>query len=83
MTSTVVPAAPAGATTLMEVGEVTVYEVAAVVPNFTAVTPVKPLPVMRTEVPPSAVAWLGATAVMAAARRQRSSKTIAAEWPKL
>ena len=38
----------------MDVGELTVTPVAAAVPNFTAVTPVKLVPVMVTEVPPAA-----------------------------
>ena len=34
-------------------------KVASVAPNFTAVAPVKPLPVMVTEVPPAAGPWVG------------------------
>jgi hypothetical protein len=42
---------PAGATALIEVILNTVYELAGVLPNFTAVTPVKSVPVMVTLVP--------------------------------
>ena len=51
VTSTV-PAAPAGAVAVMEVALLTVKVVAAVAPNFTAVAPVKLVPVTVTEVPP-------------------------------
>ena len=51
VTSTV-PAAPAGAVAVMEVALLTVKVEAAVVPNFTAVAPVKLVPVIVTEVPP-------------------------------
>lgn len=37
----------------MEVAELTVKLVAAVAPNVTAVTPVKPVPVIVTTVPPA------------------------------
>ena len=45
---------PAGATAVICVAESTVNEVAAVPPNFTAVAPVKLLPVMVTGMPPAA-----------------------------
>ena len=44
---------PAGAVAVIEVALLTVYEVAAVVPNVTAVAAVKYLPVMVTLVPPA------------------------------
>jgi hypothetical protein len=37
----------------MDVSDVTAKVVAAFDPNFTAVAPVKPLPVITTEVPPA------------------------------
>ena len=52
VTSTV-PADPAGAGAVMEVALLTVKADAAAAPNFTAVTPVKLVPVMVTEVPPA------------------------------
>ena len=48
MTSTV--PVPAGAVALMLVALLTVKLEAAVVPNFTALAPVKPVPVIATEV---------------------------------
>jgi hypothetical protein len=45
---------PAGAAAVIWVSETTVNEVALLTPNFTAVAPVKPVPVMVTEVPPAA-----------------------------
>src|SRR5438876_12050446 len=46
------PAAPAGATKVSDVGEVTVNEVPAAVPTLTEVAPVKLVPVTVTTVPP-------------------------------
>ena len=43
---------PAGLVAVIEVALFTVYGVAGVPPNFTAVTPVKPVPVIVTLVPP-------------------------------
>ena len=51
VTSTV-PVAPAGEVAVMDVAELTVNPVALVAPNFTAVAPVKLVPVMVTVVPP-------------------------------
>jgi hypothetical protein len=48
-----VPAELAGLVAVIEVALFTVYEVAAVLPNITAVAPVKPVPVIVTEVPPA------------------------------
>ena len=45
---------PAGLIAVIEVALLTVYEVAGVLPNLTAVAPVKPVPVIATEVPPAA-----------------------------
>ena len=52
--STVVPAEPAGDIAVIEISLLTVKLVAAVAPNLTAVEPVKPVPVIATEVPPAA-----------------------------
>nr|WP_218003060.1 hypothetical protein [Nocardia asiatica] len=45
------------------VSELTVNEVAGVAPKFTAVAPVRPVPVMTTVVPPASTPAFGATAV--------------------
>ena len=52
VTSTV-PALPAGETAVIWVAELKVKLAALVAPNITAVTPVKSVPVMTTEVPPA------------------------------
>ncbi len=52
VTSTV-PADSAGEVTVIEVVEFTTTPVPATVPNFTPVTPLKPVPVMVTLVPPA------------------------------
>ena len=52
VTSTV-PAVTAGAVAVIELALLTVYEVAAVVPNFTVVAPLMLIPVMVTVVPPA------------------------------
>jgi hypothetical protein len=44
---------PAGLVAVIEVALLTVYEVAEVPPNLTAVAPVKPVPVIATDVPPA------------------------------
>ena len=51
VTSTV--PAPAGEVAVIEVAELTVKLVALVAPNLTAVAPVKPVPVIVTDVPPA------------------------------
>ena len=61
VTSTV--ALPAGAVAVMEVAELTVNPVAAVVPKLTPVAPVKLVPVMVTVVPPVAGPVAGLTDV--------------------
>ena len=43
---------PAGDVAVIEVAELTVKLVALVAPNFTAVAPVNPVPVIVTDVPP-------------------------------
>ena len=49
-----VPAEPTGEVAVIEVALFTVYEAAAIMPNFTAVAPVKPVPVIVTgALPPS------------------------------
>ena len=64
VTSTV-PSVPAGAVAVMEVGPFTVKFAAAVVLNFTALAPVKPVPVMVTDVPPVLGPEVGLTEVTA------------------
>src|SRR3979411_2861963 len=54
VTSTVVPAVPAGADTVIWVALLTVTPVAATVPNLTDVAPVRLVPEMTTELPPAA-----------------------------
>jgi hypothetical protein len=44
---------PAGDVAVIEVAELTVKAVALVAPNFTAVAPVKAVPVIVTDVPPA------------------------------
>jgi hypothetical protein len=44
---------PAGLVAVIEVALFTVYEAAAVLPNFTPLAPVKPVPVIATEGPPA------------------------------
>ncbi len=61
VTSTV-PADSAGEVTVIEVDELTTTPVPATVPNFTPVTPVKPVPVMVTGVPPAVGPGVGADA---------------------
>ena len=51
LTSTV--PVPAGEVAVIDVAELTVKPVAGVAPKLTAVAPVKPVPVMVTEVPPA------------------------------
>jgi hypothetical protein len=60
---------PAGAVAVIDVAEFMVIEVAAVLPNVTAVAPVKPVPVRVTEVPPAAGPYIGAMLVTAGADR--------------
>ena len=54
---------PAGAVAVMDVALLTVKVVAAVAPNFTAVAPVRLVPVMVTEVPPVLGPVVGLTPV--------------------
>jgi hypothetical protein len=54
---------PAGDVAVIEVALLTVNELAAVLPNFTAVAPVKLVPVMVTLVPPPVGPVLGETDV--------------------
>ncbi len=58
-----VPALPAGAAAVIEPSELNVNQLAARVPNFTPVTPVKLLPEMVTIVPPAADPDVGVTDV--------------------
>ncbi len=59
-----VAADSAGEVAVIAESEVTVKETAAVLPNFTAVAPVKPLPVMLTTVPPAVLPLFGLTPVI-------------------
>ena len=54
-----VPTASAGAIAVICVAELTVKLLAAVLPNITAVAPVKLAPVMTTDVPPASGPKLG------------------------
>ena len=57
------PAVPAGAVAVIEVADLTVKLEAAVAPKSTAVTAVKPVPVMVTAVPPASGPAAGLTLV--------------------
>jgi hypothetical protein len=54
---------PAGEVAVIEVAELTVKLVAVIAPNFTAVVPVKLVPVIVTGVPPATGPDAGAIAV--------------------
>jgi hypothetical protein len=71
VTSTV-PADLAGDMAVMEVAELTVNEVTVVVPNFTAETLIRLVPVMVTLVPPAFGPKLGLTPVTVAASWYRN-----------
>ena len=58
-----VPADPLGAVAVICVALLTVNPLAAVVPKFTAVAPVKPVPVSITVVPPDVGPLVGAIEV--------------------
>ena len=58
---------PAGLSAVILVALTTVTSVAAVVPKSTAVAPVKPVPVIVTDVPPATGPLVGLTAVTAGA----------------
>ena len=62
--SVTVPAACAPVTALRVVGDVTVKLVAGVVPNWTAVAPMRFVPVMVTVVPPLVVPDVGVNEAM-------------------
>ena len=53
------PATPAGEVAVMDVAETTTTFVAELAPNFTAVAPVKLVPVIVTDVPPAAGPLVG------------------------
>src|SRR5450432_3464163 len=63
VTLTVTAPVPAAVTAVICVSEFTTKLAAAVPPNFTAVAPVKPVPVMTTLVPPLAGPEVGANPV--------------------
>ena len=63
------PALPAGEVAERLVALLTVKLVAAVVPNFTAVAPVKLVPVIDTLVPPASGPLMGLTEVTVGAAR--------------
>ena len=76
------PAASAGAVIVSEVEEVTDNAVPATVPNFTPVTPMKPVPVTVTTVPPANFPAAGDTAVtVGAATYVKRSAVTSAEVP--
>jgi hypothetical protein len=57
------PAEAAGDTAVIDDALTTVYEVAAVIPNFTPLAPVNPVPVIVTVVPPAGPPLVGAIPV--------------------
>jgi hypothetical protein len=57
------PAAPAGEIAVIDVAEFTTTPVAALPPNATVAPATKFVPVMDTDVPPTAGPWFGLTAV--------------------
>jgi len=59
VTVTVATPVPAGDVAVMDVAESTTTFVAELAPNFTAVAPVKSVPVMITDVPPAAGPFVG------------------------
>ena len=59
MTTSTVPAEPAGATAVIFTALSTVNSVAATSPNFTDVAPRRPVPLMTTVVPPAAAPLAG------------------------
>ena len=61
---------PAGLSAVIVVSLTTVKLVAGVVPKSTAVAPVKPVPVIVTEVPPAAGPLVGLMPVTVGARRR-------------
>ena len=63
VTLTVTAPLPAAVTAVIWVAELTTKLAAAVPPNWTAVAPVKPVPVMTTLVPPAAGPDVGASPV--------------------
>jgi predicted RNase H-like HicB family nuclease len=58
---------PGGETAAIEVGELTVKLLAPTDPNFTAVAPMRPVPLMVTKVPPASPPLLGLTLMSAGA----------------
>src|SRR5450755_3075842 len=67
VTLTVTAPMPAAVTAVICVAELTVKLAAAVAPNFTAVAPVKLVPVMTTDVPPASGPLVGARPVIVGA----------------
>ena len=82
-----VAAAWAGETAVICVDETTVKLVAATVPKRTWVVPLKPVPVMVTEVPPAAGPEVGEMALtegvfdVVALKVQVSLRNVLAAWP--
>ena len=66
-----VPALWAGEVAVIDVALLTVNVAAAVAPKLTAVAPVKPVPVIVTDVPPAVGPFVGLTLV----HRRRRSRT--------
>lgn len=75
--ATMAPAAWAGERAVIWVSEFTVKDVAEVTPNVTAVTPVKPVPVIITVVPPATGPVFGAAVDTAGAYPNRSFTEVA------
>ena len=76
-----VPAASAGDVAVIWVSELTVKLVAAVLPKLTAVTLIKPVPVMVTDVPPAVVPAAGLTDVITGAPKVYFEPADVAEVP--
>ena len=74
MTSTV--PVPAGDVAVIDVALLTVNVVAAVAPNFTAVAPVKLVPVIVTDVPPAVGPELGLTPVMMGVQEEPEGRQV-------
>jgi hypothetical protein len=76
-----VPAEPAGLVAVIEVALFTVYEVAALLLNITAITPVKPVPVIVTLVPPPIGPTAGVIAVTVGFPKVNRSDGVVADVP--
>ena len=77
-----VPAAPAGEVAVIDVAELTVNDVAAVLPKFTVVAPVKSVPVSVTLVPPTVGPLVGEMPVTVGAGGPEMEPTAPPSMPK-